>query len=149
MRRRGFRRRRQRVTKIPRRKSQARAGSDERESSGWERRHQAVLPAAEFILRLGRWAGIAATVVAISLGVGMCGYHFLEKLPWIDALLNASMILGGMGPVDPIKTDAGKLFASFYALYSGLAIISVAGLLLAPVVHRFLHKFHVETDADD
>ena len=79
-----------------------------------------------------------------SLAVGMCGYHFLERLPWIDALLNASMILGGMGPVDPLKTSAGKLFASFYALYSGLAIISVAGLLLAPVVHRLLHKFHVD-----
>ena len=91
---------------------------------------------------------MAAGVVIVSLAVGMCGYHFLEKLPWLDALLNASMILGGMGPVDPLKTDAGKLFASFYALYSGLAIISVAGLLLAPVVHRFLHKFHVDSDPD-
>jgi hypothetical protein len=78
----------------------------------------------------------------------MCGYHFLEQLPWIDALLNASMILGGMGPVDPIKTEAGKIFASCYALYSGLAIISVAGLLLAPVVHRFLHKFHLDSGSD-
>lgn len=87
-------------------------------------------------------------MVVVSLAVGMCGYHFLEKLPWIDALLNASMILGGMGPVDPVKTDAGKIFASFYALYSGLAIISVAGLLLAPVVHRFLHKFHVDPGSE-
>ena len=91
---------------------------------------------------------MAGAVVAVSLAVGMCGYHFLEKLPWIDALLNASMILGGMGPVDPIKTFAGKIFASFYALYSGLAIISVAGLLLAPIVHRFLHKFHVDSGGD-
>jgi len=88
---------------------------------------------------------MAIVVVVVSLTVGICGYHFLEKLPWIDALLNASMILGGMGPVDPVKTDAGKIFASLYALYSGLAIISVAGLLLAPVVHRFLHKFHVDS----
>ena len=117
-------------------------------SAGWERRHQPLLPRAQFILRLGRWVGIAIAVVVISLAGGMCGYHFLEKLPWMDALLNASMILGGMGPVDPIKTGAGKIFASFYALYSGLAIISVAGLLLAPVVHRFLHKFHVDSGAD-
>ena len=87
-------------------------------------------------------------MVIVSLAVGMCGYHFLEKLPWIDALLNASMILGGMGPVDPVKSAAGKIFASLYALYSGLAIISVAGLLLAPVVHRLLHKFHVESGAE-
>ena len=79
-----------------------------------------------------------------SLALGVCGYHILEGLPWIDSLLDASMILGGMGPVDPIRTTAGKLFASFYALYSGLAIISVAGLLLAPIVHRFLHRFHIE-----
>jgi hypothetical protein len=115
---------------------------------GWERRHQPLLPRRQFILRLGRWAGIAMAVVIGSLAAGMCGYHFLERLPWIDALLNASMILGGMGPVDPIRTAAGKIFASCYALYSGLAIISVAGLLLAPVVHRFLHKFHVDSGRD-
>jgi hypothetical protein len=83
-------------------------------------------------------------VVVISLAAGVCGYHYLERLPWIDALLNASMILGGMGPVDAVKTDAGKIFASFYALYSGLALISVAGLLIAPLLHRCLHKFHID-----
>ena len=83
-------------------------------------------------------------VLVGSLALGVCGYHFIEGLPWIDALLNASMILGGMGPVDPLRTAGGKLFASFYALYSGLAIISIAGLLIAPLVHRFLHKFHIE-----
>ena len=81
----------------------------------------------------------------MSLAAGMCGYHFLEKLPWVDAFLNAAMILGGMGPVDPVKTGAGKIFAGLYALYSGLALITIAGLLLAPVVHRFLHKFHLES----
>jgi hypothetical protein len=80
-----------------------------------------------------------------SLAFGVCGYHFLERLPWIDSLLDASMILGGMGPVDPIRTTAGKLFASFYALYSGLAIIAVVGILIAPIVHRVFHKFHIET----
>ncbi len=113
---------------------------------GLERHHQPVLPRGQFILRLGRWAGVAAGVVIVSLTVGTCAYHFLESLSWLDAFLNASMILGGMGPVNPIKTDAGKIFASFYALYSGLAILSVAGLILAPVVHRFLHKFHVDDE---
>src|SRR6202035_2119569 len=117
-------------------------------SFGWKLRHQPLLPRPQFIQRFGRWAGMAAAMVAVFLTVGMCGYHFLETLPWIDALLNASMILGGRGPVDPIKSDAGKIFASFYALYSGLALISVAGLLLAPVVHRFLHKFHVDSGRD-
>ena len=103
-----------------------------------------MLPRPVFLRRMARWAAVAGVVLVGSLALGLCGYHFIEGLPWIDALLNASMILGGMGPVDPLRTRAGKLFASFYALYSGLAIISVAGLLLAPVVHRFLHKFHLE-----
>ncbi len=120
--------------------------ADGKAGFGLERRHQPVLPGGQFILRLGRWAGVAAGVVIVSLTVGTCAYHFLESLSWLDAFLNASMILGGMGPVNPIKTDAGKIFASFYALYSGLAILSVAGLILAPVVHRFLHKFHVDDD---
>ncbi len=88
-------------------------------------------------------------IVLGSLAVGVCGYHFLEKLPWIDSLLEASMILGGMGPVNSLKTTTGKLFASAYALYSGLALISVAGILLGPIVHRFLHKFHVDESAGD
>ncbi len=114
----------------------------------FERRNQPLLTQHRFARRLARWSAVAAAVLAGSLTLGVCGYHFLEGLPWIDALLDASMILGGMGPVDPIRTPAGKLFASFYALYSGLAIISIAGLLLAPVVHRFLHKFHVESGQD-
>jgi hypothetical protein len=85
------------------------------------------------------WAGL---VVAVSLAIGVAGYHVFEHLPWIDSLLNASMILGGMGPVDPMKSVAGKLFASFYALYSGLVLIGLMGLLLAPVFHRILHSFH-------
>jgi hypothetical protein len=97
---------------------------------------------------MARWIALAATILLGSLMVGVLGYHYLERLPWIDALLNASMIAGGMGPVDPVKTTAGKLFASFYALYSGLAIISAAGVLFAPVFHRFMHHFHVETGPD-
>ena len=80
----------------------------------------------------------------MSLAVGVCGYPYLDGLPWVDSLLNASMILGGMGPVDPLKTTAGKIFASIYALYSGLALIGVVGLMLTPILHRVMHQFHVD-----
>jgi hypothetical protein len=83
-------------------------------------------------------------IILFSLGIGVLGYHLTEGLPWLDALLNASMILGGMGPVDPIRTDAGKWFASFYALFSGMVLLVAAGVLIAPVFHRFLHRFHLE-----
>ena len=109
-----------------------------------ERRYQPLLPRRQFVLRYLRWGTVAATILLGSLAVGICGYHYLEGIPWIDSLLNASMILGGMGPVDTLKTNGGKIFASFYALYSGLALISVAGLMLRPVVHRFFHKFHLD-----
>jgi hypothetical protein len=109
-----------------------------------EHRLEPLLPRQVFLWRMARWSAIAGAVVLGSLAVGVCGYHFLEGLPWIDSLLNASMILGGMGPVDTLKTDAGKLFASFYALYSGLALISIAGLMLTPVLHRVMHKFHLD-----
>jgi hypothetical protein len=91
--------------------------------------------------------GIAGLILlAFSLGIGMAGYHFLEGLSWIDALLNASMILGGMGPVAPLQTVAGKLFASFYALYSGVVLLAAVGILAAPIYHRFLHRFHLAED---
>jgi hypothetical protein len=112
----------------------------------FERRQDPLLSASDFILRFLRWCLAASVVVFGSLSVGVWGYHHFERMPWIDALLNASMILGGMGPVDTLKTNAGKLFASCYALYSGLALVGVAGMLLAPLVHRFLHKFHVDDD---
>ena len=82
--------------------------------------------------------------VAVALGVGVLGYHFVAHLGWIDSLLNASMILGGMGPVDPLRSAAAKLFASGYALFSGLAVIGIAGVMLAPFAHRLLHRFHIE-----
>ena len=88
-------------------------------------------------------------VIAVSLGIGMIGYHVFEKLPWIDAFLNAAMILSGMGPVATLQTDAGKIFAGCYALFSGLALIAILGIIFAPVVHRFLHKFHLEDEASD
>lgn len=112
----------------------------------FERRQEALLPRRLFLWRLSRWCAAAGVVVAVSLAVGVCGYHYLERLPWVDSLLNASMILGGMGPVDTLKTDAGKVFASIYALYSGLALIAIVGLMLAPVLHRLLHIFHIADD---
>src|SRR3954462_2516851 len=110
----------------------------------YEHRTERLWSRAKFLRRLGRHVGIALTFVAGSLSIGILGYHFLEKLPWIDALLNASMILGGMGPVDPVKTTAGKIFASLYALYSGLVVLVAAGIVFAPIFHRFLHRFHLQ-----
>src|SRR5271167_716112 len=112
----------------------------------FERRHEALLPRRLFLWRLVRWCAAAGVVVAGSLAVGIFGYHYLGGLPWIDSLLNASMILGGMGPVDPIKSNAGKIFASIYALYSGLALIAIVGILIAPILHRGLHVFHIAKD---
>ena len=89
---------------------------------------------------------IGLLLLASSLGIGILGYHFLESLSWIDSLLNASMILGGMGPVDPMKTNAGKIFASFYAIYSGVILLASVGILIAPIFHRFLHRFHLAED---
>lgn len=97
------------------------------------------------MVRLAHSGTIALALIAVSLAIGMVGYHQLEGLSWIDAFLNASMLLGGMGPVTTPVTPAGKLFAGFYALYCGLAVILVAGVMLAPVAHRLLHRFHVES----
>ena len=85
---------------------------------------------------------VAAALIAGSLGAGMVGYVAFEHLSWIDAFLNSAMLLGGMGPVDPPKTDAGKLFAGVYALYAGLVFIVTAALLFSPVLHRLLHRLH-------
>ena len=112
----------------------------------FERRHEPLLPRRIFVRRLLVYLGFSVLIIGFSLGVGILGYHYTEHLSWLDSLLNASMILGGMGPVDTIKTDAGKLFASFYALFAGMVFLVAVGVLLAPVVHRFLHAFHVPPD---
>ena len=109
----------------------------------FEHKKQPVLPRKEFLRRLLRSAGAALALIVGSLLVGMGGYRALEGLGWTDAFLNASMLLGGMGPVNTPVTQAGKLFAGIYALYCGLAVIVVAGILLAPLAHRILHTFHV------
>jgi hypothetical protein len=114
----------------------------------YEHRSHPLLPKRLYIRRLFRHGLAALLVVIASLSIGILGYHFTEGLPWIDSLLNASMILGGMGPVDPLHTGGGKLFASFNALFSGIVFLFVAGILMAPIVHRFLHRFHLESQTD-
>lgn len=89
-------------------------------------------------------AAMALALVAVSLGIGVAGYHYLGGLDWVDSLLNASMILGGMGPVDVLKSRPAKLFAAFYALFSGIVFLGVAGIMLAPIAHRVLHYLHLE-----
>ena len=103
-----------------------------------------LLPRRLFWRRMLRHGGMALAAMIVSLFAGTAGYHLFGELPWVDALENASMILGGMGPVDPIKSTAGKLFASGYALYSGVFFLLIAGVLLAPVFHRLIHHFHLD-----
>jgi hypothetical protein len=109
----------------------------------YEHHKQPLASQKVFIGRLRRNGLIGALVLLISLAIGMFGYHFLEDLSWIDSLLNASMILGGMGPVNQLQTVAGKIFASFYAIYSGVILLASVGILIAPIFHRFLHHFHL------
>jgi hypothetical protein len=102
-------------------------------------------PPRVFAWRLAASSAIGSALVAVSLAAGMAGYHGYEGLPWIDAFLNAAMILSGMGPLMQPVTVGGKIFAGLYALYSGLAVLVIAGIIFGPVVHRFLHRFHLES----
>lgn len=115
----------------------------------FEHKKTPLLPAGKFYQRLFYNLLLAAAVILISLLIGIWGYMSLAHLKFPDALLNASMILGGMGPVDPMPNEASKYFASFYALFSGISFISTMAVLLAPLVHRAMHKFHLETDNDE
>jgi hypothetical protein len=112
----------------------------------FEHRAQPLLTPREFLIRQMIYLLVAFGIIAGSLVMGMLGYHFLEKLSWIDSLLNAAMILGGMGPVNALITTGGKIFASFYALYSGIIFLVSVGVILAPLYHRFLHRFHMEVE---
>jgi hypothetical protein len=103
-----------------------------------------LLTRREFAFRQIRYAGFSMLILSFALGIGTAGYHVYASLPWTDSFLNASMILAGMGPVDHMDTEAGKLFSAFYALFSGVAFISFVGVLAAPVYHRFLHRFHLD-----
>lgn len=120
----------------------------------YEHRTNPLLPPRQYVKRLAKSGAIGSGLIAVSLALGMLGYHGFEQLAWIDAFVNAAMILSGMGPLAAPATVGGKLFAGCYALYSGLVLLIAAGVLVAPVFHRFLHRFHLEQqdqakDADD
>ena len=114
----------------------------------FEHKGEPLLPLQHFYQRLFRGALLAGAVVAGSLAIGVAGYHWIARLAWVDALLDASMILAGMGPVSPLGSAGAKIFASAYALFSGVAFLTSVGLLLAPAVHRFLHHFHLQAEDD-
>ena len=114
----------------------------------YEPRTHRPIPPQRFLRRLVNHASVVAALILGSLLIGMAGYEYYEHLAWRDAFLNAAMLLGGMGPVDPPQSNGGKIFAGLYALYAGLVFLAVAGLTLAPFAHRLLHRFHWDTDAN-
>ena len=111
-----------------------------------ERRQEPLLPRELYVLRLFKYLSLSGSVIAVSLLIGVLGYRWICGLDWVDSILNASFILTGMGPVDPMKTTAAKLFASAYALFSGIVFLCAVGLLVTPALHRLLHHFHVEME---
>src|SRR5512140_3360770 len=115
----------------------------------FEHRREPLLARAAFLRRMGRYGAFALLLIGVSWAIGILGYRVFEGMAWIDAILNSAMLLGGMGPVNPLRTDAGKVFASFYALFSGMVFLVAVAILLAPLFHRLLHRFHVETGPSD
>lgn len=109
----------------------------------FERRTEPLLPRAQFVLRILWYAAFSFAMLSVSLGIGVLGYHYLNELSWLDSLLNASMILAGMGPVDPLNNDGAKWFASFYAVFSGVVFLTTVAVFLSPIAHRVLHKMHL------
>jgi hypothetical protein len=122
-------------------------GMGKRHILRFESKNQALLPRPEFAQRVARNFAVASALVGVSLWGGMLGYHLTEGMDWIDAFANAAMILSGMGPLEPLKTSGGKVFAGMYALYSGLVLVLASGVILAPIVHRMIHRFHLEEEA--
>ena len=112
----------------------------------YERRREHLLSHQQFLWRLGRHVAFASLIAIGSLGLGMAGYAYFEKLGWRDSFLNAAMLLGGMGPVETDLTPAGKLFAGAYALYAGLVFLVAPGIVITPILHRLLHRFHWDED---
>jgi hypothetical protein len=110
----------------------------------FERRHEKVASLDIFVKRMLVYAGVAILLILAALGMGIAGYHWVAGFGWVDSFLNASMILGGMGPVGPLTGTGAKVFAALYALFSGLVFIAVMGIVFTPAVHRLLHKFHVD-----
>ncbi len=114
----------------------------------FERKKDRLLPWPRFVRRMVFSFLLTIGIVAVALMIGVFGYHYIVRLAWIDALLNASMILTGMGPVDPMTNTPSKVFASAYALFSGVVFLSAVGIVLSPIFHRVLHKFHLD-DTDE
>lgn len=110
---------------------------------GFEHRTKKVLPFDRFIWRLLRFTMYTILLLGVSLSIGMLGYHYLDQLSWVDSLVNASMILTGMGPVNHLNNNASKWFASAYAIFSGIAFPTIVAVFLSPAIHRFFHKLHV------
>lgn len=110
----------------------------------YEHRSDPLLPTREFLQRVASHAALVALLMGGSLAIGIAGYMFLARLSLVDAFLNASMLLGGMGPVSELHSDAAKVFAGVYALYSGIVFVASAGILVAPVAHRLLHRMHLD-----
>jgi hypothetical protein len=112
----------------------------------YEHRSEPVIPRPAFVRRVAQHGGMAVLITVVSLVIGTVGYHWLADLSWVDSFLNAAMLMGGMGQVGEIVPTAGKLFAAIYSLYAGFIFIVVAGLLIAPLFHRILHRFHLEVE---
>ena len=110
----------------------------------YERRHDQLAPRSVFVKRIVASLAVALAMIVIALLIGIAGYHYLAGFNLIDSLLEASMILGGMGPIKELPNDSAKIFASIYALFSGLLLIAMMGIILSPVIHRVMHKFHVD-----
>lgn len=115
-----------------------------RDSLLFESRHEQLAPVNVYVQRIIASLAIGLGLILVALLIGIFGYHLLAGFGWIDSLLEASMILGGMGPVNQLPNDAAKVFASIYALFSGLILIALMGIILSPVAHRVMHKFHVD-----
>ena len=113
----------------------------------YERRSEKLISRTAFARRMVNHSGYAALLVVVSLVIGMLGYHVFDELPWADAFVDASMLLGGMGPVNPLRSTGAKLFAGVFALYAGLVFLALTALMIAPVFHRVLHAFHAEGEA--
>ena len=112
----------------------------------YENRHAPLLARRLYVRRVGRHAAIGCALGVLSLGIGMAGYAYFEHLEWRDAFMNAAMLLGGMGPVHNPATPGGKVFAGLYALYAGLVFLITVGIVLVPVVHRLIHRFHLQEE---
>ena len=115
----------------------------------FEHKSTKIIPVKHYLRRQVKFIAYAMCIIAFSLALGVFGYHYFGNLIWIDSLLNASMILGGMGPVDPLHTNASKLFASFYSLYSGIVFLATIAIMSAPALHRLMHVLHLEKGKED